>query len=128
MELAWIDVRGRHEPLAALLPRPGDPGRDVRDVVAAIVERVRAEGDAALLALTAQFDGADVTDLRVDPAEVTAAVGRVPDALRRALEVAYRNITVYHAHEPTPVGDFEAEGLRVRHLDRPVERAGCYAP
>ena len=128
MTLTWLDVRGRRGPLADLLPRPGDPGSDVRDVVAAIVERVRTQGDAALLALTEELDGVRLDRVRVDAEEVRAALERVPVELRRALEAAERNIAAYHAHEPPPPGDFETDGVVVRHLVRPVERAGCYAP
>jgi histidinol dehydrogenase len=126
--LTWLDVRGQRGPLADVLPRPGDPGGDVRDIVAGIVARVRAEGDDALRALTAELDGVAVDDLRVPDDEVTDALDRVPAELRRALEVAHRNIVAYHAHETGPLPDFVGEGVVVRHLVRPVERAGCYAP
>ena len=128
--LTLIDVRGRQEgELAALLPRPAEPGSDVREVVSAILERVRRGGDAALQALTSELDGADVADARVPASELAAALRRVPRELRAALELAHGNITAYHAHEAggTPP-DYVADGLRVRHLVRPVDRAGCYAP
>ena len=49
MMLPRIDVRGRQgRELEDMLPRPGDPGRDVREPVAAIIERVRRDGEAAL--------------------------------------------------------------------------------
>jgi histidinol dehydrogenase len=57
-------------------------------------------------------------------------LGRVPAALRDALEVARDRIHAYHAHEAGGDGpdDFELGGIEVRHLVRPVARAGCYAP
>ncbi len=127
--LTRIDVRGRQEvELAALLPRPAEPGSDVRAAVAAILDRVRREGDAALRALTSELDGVDVAQARVPGREVEAALRRVPGDLRAALELAHRNITAYHAHEAPAPGDYVDDGLRVRHLVRPVDRAGCYAP
>ena len=42
--------------------------------------------------------------------------------------MAHDRILAYHAHEAAPVDDFESGGITVRHLTRPVERAGCYAP
>lgn len=127
--LTRIDVRGRQgKELAALLPRPAEPGSDVRGVVATIIGQVRREGDAALRSLTAQLDGVDVAEVRVPEAEVQAALGRVPASLRAALELAHRNITAYHAHEVDALADYVEGGLRVRHLVRPVDRAGCYAP
>ncbi|HTX63185.1 MAG TPA: histidinol dehydrogenase, partial [Acidimicrobiales bacterium] len=50
------------------------------------------------------------------------------EELRQALLVAHRNIAAYHAHEMAAVPDFVAHGVRIRHLVRPVDRVGCYAP
>ena len=90
MALTRIDLRGYSGSLADALPRPGDPGSDVRETVAAILARVRAEGDDALRALTAELDGVEVGELAVPSGELAAALGRIPTALRSALEVAYR--------------------------------------
>lgn len=133
--LTRIDVRGRRAAeLADLLPRPQAPGHDVREVVAGILERVRTEGDRAVLALTEELDGVALESLRVEPAEVRAALDRVSPALRRALEVAHRRIFDFHAFEAglagdgAPPGEFVGEGVKVRLFPRPVRRAGCYAP
>jgi histidinol dehydrogenase len=97
--------------------------------VAQILSRVRAEGDAAVVRCTAQFDGVDVSGgLRVPAAEIDEAVARADADLRAALKVAYDRIVAYHAQEGTPPGDLEDGGITVRHLVRPVARAGLYAP
>jgi len=128
MPLSVLDLRGRPGPFDTVLPRPLEAGVDVRDAVAAIVARVRDGGDEALATLSAEFDGAAPDSLRVPAAEVESALGRVPGALRDALELAWRRISDYHAAEGTPPGDVTSAGVTVRHLVRPVERAGCYAP
>ncbi|MGH8989360.1 MAG: histidinol dehydrogenase [Acidimicrobiales bacterium] len=127
--LTRIDVRGQSgAALAGALPRPEEPGRAEREAVAAIVERVRREGDGALLALTREFDGVTLEHLAVPDSELHDALARISEELRQALLVAHRNIAAYHAHEMAVVPDFVAHGVRVRHLIRPVERVGCYAP
>lgn len=126
--LTWLDLRGRREPLVDVLRPPGDPGADVGEVVASILQRVRAGGDDVVRRLTSELDGADIDDLRVPGAEVAAALGRISPDLRDALDLAWHNICAYHAHEPEPAGDYVDDGLRVRELVRPVDRAGCYAP
>ena len=128
MTLTRLDLRGHRGSFAEALPAPGDAGGDVREAVVGIVAEVRTGGDRALRELTARFDRATIDALRVPDTEIGAALARIPDALREALEVAYRRIYAYHAHEGTPPGDFVDGGVRVRHLDRPVDRAGCYAP
>jgi histidinol dehydrogenase len=132
MTLRHLDLRGLGGDAAALraaLPGPGSgPGRPTREV-AAIIEEVRSGGDAALRRLTASLDGIDVDELRVPDADLDRALDRVPSPLREALEVAHDRIRAYHAHEAAPeVEEFATGGVTVRHLTRPVARAGCYAP
>lgn len=96
--------------------------------MAEIIADVKARGDAALRGLTERFDHVVLDDLRVPAAEILAAQQRISPELRAALQVAHDRILAYHAHEAPPVDDFESGGITVRHLTRPVERAGCYAP
>jgi histidinol dehydrogenase len=128
MALARLDLRGHDGPFDDVLPRPSDAGGDVREAVAAILERVRRDGDAALHELTARFDGVELETLGVSPGETRAALERVDPALRLALEVAWGRLCAYHALESPPPPDFVDGGVRVQHLVRPVDRAGCYAP
>ncbi len=132
MGLRRLDLRGftgGQRELAAVLPRPVDEQDRSSDQVAAIIAEVRAGGDAALRALTARFDQVDVDELLVPAAEIQAALGRIPVALQDALDVAHDRVLAYHAHEAAgPAGDFASGGITVRHLVRPVSRAGCYAP
>jgi histidinol dehydrogenase len=129
MTLRVLDLRGSAPPFAEVLPRPSDPGTEVHGAVAEVLQRVRREGDQALIAYTQQFDGVDVADaIAVPPAELKAALERIPADLRAALELAYERIYDYHAHEGTPPGDHHSSGVTVRHLTRPVGRAGLYAP
>jgi histidinol dehydrogenase len=128
MALARIDLRGHRGPLSAVLPRPSDGGADVREAVSRIIARVREGGDRALRAITAEFDGVVLDDLRVPPGHLAAACERIAPDLRTALEVAFDRITAYHAHELTVAPEFHGGGVVVRDLARPVERVGCYAP
>jgi histidinol dehydrogenase len=128
MILTRLDRRLHTGPFDDVLPRPGEPGGDVREAVAAIVARVRADGDDALRACTREFDGVELDGLAVPAEEMLAARSRVAPELEAALEVAWERISAYHAWEGTPPADFVDGGVRVRHLVRPVDRAGCYAP
>ena len=128
--LAFRDFSGTARELAAALPRPVDELDRSAGEVAAIIAEVRAGGDAAVRRLTLQFDGVAIEDLRVPNDEISAALGRVPTELQDALDIAHDRILAYHAHEAGDAGadDFESGGIGVRHLVRPVARAGCYAP
>jgi len=132
MALRRLDLRGfsgDRRALTELLPRPVDEQDRSSDAVAAIIAEVRAGGDDALRACTARFDHVDIDELRVPADEIRAALARIPPALQEALDVAHDRILAYHAHEAGDVPeDFTSGGITVRHLIRPVDRAGCYAP
>jgi histidinol dehydrogenase len=129
MSLRVVSLRGVRPPYDDALPRPDDPGADVYEAVADVVRRVRHEGDAAVIEFTKRFDGVDVSDgMRIPPAEIEAALDRVDPDLRTALQTAFDRIVDYHAHEGTPPGPFESGGVTVTHIERPVARAGLYAP
>jgi histidinol dehydrogenase len=128
MALQRLDLRGADAPLETLLPRPESHREEVSGAVAAILEQVRRDGDQALRALTASFDGVAIDSVEVEPGELKVALSRIPEDLRRALEAAHRRIVAYHQLEEAPPAVLETDGLSVRELVRPVGRAGCYAP
>ena len=57
---------------ATLLSRPARPANQA-DVVARMIEQVRADGDVALCALTLRYDGVELAMLEVDIAAIDAA-------------------------------------------------------
>ena len=123
-----LDLRGVGADVAAHLPRleVGDEGptASVREILAL----VRAGGDTAVRDLTERFDGVRVDDLRVHPSEVAGALERIPGDLREALEVAHSNIADYHRSQLHGDVRHEKDGIVVREVRRPVERAGLYVP
>ena len=64
----------------------------------AIVERVAAKGDAALIEFARRFDGVKLTaqTLSVSDAELAAAGKTVDGKLKRAIRFAHRNISQFH--------------------------------
>ena len=94
----------------------------------ALLADVRQRGDDALRELTERFDGARIDELRVPDQEVQAALESIDGDLRAALEVAHANITAYHEAQRHPDAEHHNGAIRVRELQRPVDRAGCYVP
>ena len=126
--LSLLDLRGRGVDVVDALPAPLDPGTDVADAVAAIVNDVRSNGDSAVRRLTAQFDGVTLDQIGLTRDDLERGLAAIGPELRTALEVAWQRILAYHAAEPAPLPPFEADGVTVHHLDLGVDRAGCYAP
>lgn len=114
--------------LAAVLPRPPAVGEGPVAAVRAILAEVEAGGDAAVRACTERFDRVVVDDLEVAPAALKAALEAIPAPLRHALEVAAAGIEAYHVATVAPEVVHERDGISVRDLRRPVDRAGCYVP
>lgn len=116
----------------ALLQSKREDGADVSAAVTAIIDQVRREGDAAVIALTQKFDGrdvADMTDLALDPAALAAAYDRIDDALRSALEVAATRIRAFHEKQlPEDIQYQDKAGVHLGLRHGPVDAAGLYVP
>ena len=126
--LRRLDLRGAGLDLRDRLPRPTQAGEGPLAAVQAILADVRARGDEAVRELTEKFDGARFDELRVPPGEVAGALARIPAELREALSVAHDNIWAYHETQIVPEVTHERDGIVVRDLRRPVDRAGLYVP
>jgi histidinol dehydrogenase len=102
----------------------------VEKTVAAIVNRVRSGGDAALLEYAHKFDGlAEGAPMRVPAEELKAAVGMVSAEFIRAIEIAAKNIRNFAEWQlPRPWVRTIHPGMRVGQTIRPLESVGCYAP
>jgi histidinol dehydrogenase len=128
-----LDARspGFEAALARLTGRRGEQQMDVRAQVAAILARVAAEGDGALLEYTQRFDRhrPRAGDLRIDAAEMAEAVENCPDELRRALELAAARIGAFHRRQLPADQDYvDADGVRLGLRWRPIEAVGIYVP
>jgi histidinol dehydrogenase len=115
---------------AAALARPAlanDAALAAR--VAAIVERVRNEGDAALRELTAKFDRVALDSLEVGAAEIDAAEAELTETQRAAIRTAAANIEAFHRPQlPQPFAVDTARGVRCERVVRAIENVGLYVP
>ena len=114
-----------------LLGLKREQAADVNAAVAAIIARVRAEGDAALIELTRQFDDLDLgkVGLKVTRAEIEAAHEDVDKTTREALELAHDRILEHHKRQ-LPKNDLYRDRLGVELGTRwtAVASAGLYVP
>ena len=104
---------------------------DVSADVAAIIARVKAEGDAALADYTAQFDrfDLDASGWSIGKNECAAAYDALTPDLRAALELAAERIRAYHAAQLPEDRDYrDAIGARLGARWNAVDAAGVYVP
>ena len=126
--LTRLDLRGFTGDWRARLPRPQAATNLPVEAVRSILAEVRSGGDEAVRAFTEKFDGVRLESLRVPPAEVDAALESIPPLLRESLEDARASILAYHRHQVREDARHERDGIVLRELFRPVDRAGLCVP
>jgi len=112
-----------------LLQRPTLDTAALEATVSAILADVKTNGDAAVNKYTAQFDGANLTDLRVSAAEMEAAAALVSDELKTAITTAQQNITTFHAAQRESVQVIETmPGVVCWRKSVAIQKVGLYIP
>jgi histidinol dehydrogenase len=103
--------------------------------VAQIIDDVRARGDAAVLELTARFDGvqvASMAELEIGRAELQAALEAITPAQRRALQAAAERVRDYHQRQLEASSRSwqyrDADGTLLGQKVTPLDRVGIYVP
>lgn len=116
---------------AAFLTTKREVSEDVNAVVKAIIDDVRAHGDAALAEYSKRFDGVDfqTTPMAVSAAEIDAAIQAVEPEVLGALKVAATRIEAHHARQ-RPKDDIyqDAMGVGLGSRWTAVDAVGLYVP
>ncbi|PIE56722.1 MAG: histidinol dehydrogenase [Desulfobulbus propionicus] len=117
--------------MAALLDRFSVADGGLQEEVADILERVRKEGDAAVIEYTQRFDAPQMSaaQLRVSQEEFAAAARQLDSSFVETLELASRRIRTFHERELEDSWMLTREdGTITGRLVRPVDSAGLYVP
>jgi len=115
---AFVDARRETAP---------DVDATVRDVLAA----VRAEGLAAVLHYSRQFDKSEVDEasVGVSAAEIAAGAAECAADVRAAIAFAARRIRAYHEHQrPADARFVDEAGVELGWRWTPLESVGVYVP
>jgi len=122
---------GFEEIFSALLGEKRETDEDVGKVVADILAAVRADGDAAVLKFTEQFDRVRLMPdtMRVPAADIAAARAACAEDVLAALSTAHRRITDFHRRQmPEDIDYVDDAGVRLGGRWKPVAAAGLYVP
>lgn len=102
---------------------------DVGDIVAEIIDDVKANGDAALYKYTEKFDKAKLLSLELSDDEVKEAMEKIPSKLLEVLLKAAENIRAFHTMQLRDGFKLEQDnGVVLGQKIMPVEKAGLYVP
>ena len=125
--LADLDDRARE----ALGNRAEGLRDDATAAVLPVLERIRRDGDAAVLEFLRDVDGVELTadQLIVDEGTIAAAAASVPADLVGAMAHTVRNLERYHRAQLIEEFAIEVEpGVTVGERFPAVRAAGCYVP
>ncbi len=103
--------------------------------VEAIIERVKKEGDAALISLSQELDGSSaktMAELTIHADELKAAFEGLPESQRKALTDAHKRVRHYHEAQKKACGEswqyFDEDGSLLGQKVTPLDRVGIYVP
>ncbi len=116
---------------AALLGAKREVSVDVGETARAIVDDVRARGDAALLEYTARFDNVKLAadQLRIPAHELEAAEADLDTMQRDALLLAAQRIEAHHRRQlPSDDRYTDALGVELGTRWTAIEAVGIYVP
>lgn len=101
----------------------------LRETVRDVLERVRTEGDRAVLELEERFDKVRLDTLCVSEEEFAEAETLVSPALKEAIVTAYRNISTFHAAQRFEGRKVETTpGVCCWQKAVAIEKVGLYIP
>lgn len=112
-----------------ILNRIDDENSTIEVAVKDIIERVKKDGDAALLSYTREFDKVELSQLKVTNEEIEEAFKQTDLDFIKVLEEARDNITEFHKCQVQETWTKEfSSGVLLGQKVTPIPRVGLYVP
>ncbi len=111
--------------------QPDKKSDNVREIVGGILERVRNEGDQAILEFTERFDGVKLGELTVPREAFKKAYGLVDPETIGSLEFAAEQIRYFAQQQRQCLQPLECQhlpGVTLGHRLIPIQSCGAYVP
>lgn len=105
--------------------------RTQEETVKTIIDKVKSQGDSALLEYTALFDKQTLTpqQLKVSGSEIDAAYQQISPELLEAIRLACKKIEAFHCQRvPSSWVQFAEDDVVLGKRYTPVDKAGIYIP
>jgi histidinol dehydrogenase len=113
----------------SLCERPLIDKADLENNVREIIRRVRSEKDKALDYYSRKFDGVSSAEFKVPEAEIRNSAAQVPEELKKAINIAVRNIGKFHKAQLIPEKVVTTmKGVRCWRKSVAIEKVGLYIP
>ncbi len=112
-----------------LTSRPTLKSEDLSGLVRDVFVQVKNGGDAKIKEFTAIFDKVEVNGLLVSGSELKNSKNSLSDELKKAIELAKKNIDKFHSSQQTQKKVIETSvGVECWQEARPIEKVGLYIP
>lgn len=112
-----------------LLKRPALDTESLFDKVRTIINKVKTEGDRAVLEYESMFDKVSLSALPVSSQEMEAAADKLSSELRNAISLAKQNIETFHASQRFTGKKVETmNGVTCWQKAVGIEKVGLYVP
>lgn len=106
--------------------------RQVNSTVEDIINKVRKQGDSAVVEFTNRFDAMNATsmqELEISREKLHAALEKIPAQQRQALEHAAQRVRDYHQHQKQDNWSYtEDDGTLLGQQVTALDRVGLYVP
>ena len=117
------------ESWSEILKRPTQTVDDIESTVYAVFNDVKENGDTAISKYTTQFDKVQLDSLLVTKDEIEEAESLVSDELKSAIQLAKKNVEIFHAAQKTSKVEVETtNGVKCWQEKRPIQKVGVYIP
>ena len=114
---------------ADILKRPVLNMETLRGTVCEVLDKIKAEGDKAIIEYEERFDKVKLESLAVTDAEMKEAEAQVPIELKVAILLAQRNIYTFHKKQKFEGKKVETmEGVTCWQKAVGIEKVGLYIP
>lgn len=126
--LVWQSLSNSQQD--TVLQRPAiTEGANITAAVTSVINTVKQDGDAGVLALTEKFDKVKPESIRVSKSEIDVASERLSEKMKAALQQAYSNISKFHkAQKPQTIRVETQPGVVCEQITMPINKVGLYIP
>lgn len=112
-----------------IVERPHLDVSQLNATVQSVLEKIKNEGDAAVIEFESKFDHVNLKSLAVSADEMDEAEKLISDELHHALVLAHHNIAKFHESQKFESSKIETQsGVTCWQKSVPIQKVGLYIP
>src|SRR5574344_441111 len=114
---------------SVIVERPHLDVSQLNATVQSVLEKIKNEGDAAVIEFESKFDHVNLKSLAVSADEMDEAEKLISDELHHALILAHHNIAKFHESQKFESSKIETQpGVTCWQKSVPIQKVGLYIP